>query len=168
GHQLAGDAVVDVVVASLRGVVDLHPGQPHREVVDHVVPAQLAVGDEIDAGDLLVLDRRLDRHVVDLVEVMAADATLEEVVLHALEPAGHGVTADDGGGKQWFTHDVTPSPSPFQGEGRGEGAGAVESPSPWPSPPRGALPMKASQPATSWAGDDFAQKTGSMPNSYIS
>src|SRR5206468_3915120 len=104
GHPVADHAVVEVVVEALRGVVDLHPGQPHREVVDHVVPAQLAVGDEIDAGNLLVLDRRLDRHVVDLVEVVAADATLEVVVLHALEPAGHGVAADDGGGKQWFTH----------------------------------------------------------------
>ena len=104
GHPVADDAVVEVVVEALAGVVDLDAGQPHREVVDHVVATQLAVRDDVDAGDLLILDRRLDGHVVHLVQVVAADPALEVVVLHALEPAGHRVAADDGGGEQRFSH----------------------------------------------------------------
>ena len=40
-------------------MVDLDAGQPLGEVVDHVVALQLAVRDDVDAGDLLILDRRL-------------------------------------------------------------------------------------------------------------
>src|SRR5262249_35560318 len=103
-HPVADHAVVEVVVEALAGMVDLDTGQTHGEVVDHVVAAQLAVRDDVHAGDLLILDRGLDRQVVDLVQVMTADAPLEIVVLHALEPPGHRVAADDGGGEEWFTH----------------------------------------------------------------
>jgi hypothetical protein len=108
GHPGADHAVVEVVVEALGGVVDLHAGQAHREVVDHVVAPQLPVGDDVDARHLLVLDRRLDRRVVDLLEVVAADAPVQVVVLHALEPPRHGITSDDGGRQQRrATHDLT-------------------------------------------------------------
>ena len=73
GRQLrADDAVVEVVVEALRPEIDLHAGQPLGEVVDHVVALQLAVGDDVDAGHLLILDRRLAGGVVHLVEIVAA------------------------------------------------------------------------------------------------
>jgi hypothetical protein len=108
GHPGADHAVVEVVVEALGGVIDLHAGQAHREIVDHVVAPQLAVGDDIDARHLLVLDRRLERRVVDLLEVVAADAPVQVVVLHALEPPRHGITSDDSGRQQRrATHDLT-------------------------------------------------------------
>jgi hypothetical protein len=78
-------------------VVDLHAWEPGREVVDHVVPAHLSVGDDVDARRLLVLDGRLDRRIMDLLEVMPGEAAVEVVVLGPLEPARHRVAPDDGG-----------------------------------------------------------------------
>ena len=88
------DAVVVVVVEPLRPEIDLHAGQPLREVVDHVVALELAVRNDVDAGDLLVLDRALADRVVHLVEVVAADAPLQVIVLRPLQPLGHRVAAD--------------------------------------------------------------------------
>ncbi len=105
GRQLrADDALVEVVVEALRPVIDLDAGQPLGEVVDHVVALQLAVGDDVDAGDLLILDRRLARRFVHVVEIVAADLALQVVVLGALEPGGHRVAADDGGGQEGQSH----------------------------------------------------------------
>ena len=52
GELRADGGVVEVVVEALRAEIDLHAGQPLGEVVDHVVALQLAVGDDVDAGDL--------------------------------------------------------------------------------------------------------------------
>src|SRR5206468_6474529 len=92
-----------------RRVVDLHAGQPQRKIVDHVVPPQLPVGHDVDPGHLLILDRRLDGQVMDLVQVMAADPPLEVVVLDALEPPGHRVTTDDSSRQQRHAHGITPT-----------------------------------------------------------
>ena len=75
---------------------DLDARHARQEVVDVVVAAQLAVGDDVDAGPLLVLERGLDGDLVDLVEVLAADAALVEVGLQSLQPLRHRVRADDG------------------------------------------------------------------------
>ncbi len=90
------DALVEVVVEALRSEIDLHAGQPLGEVVDHVVALELAVGDDVDAGDFLVLDRGFSYGVVHLVEVAAAQAARQVVVLRAFQPLGHRVAADHG------------------------------------------------------------------------
>jgi hypothetical protein len=102
GCQLrAHHALVEVVVEPLRPEIDLDAREALGEVVDHVVALQLAVRDDVDAGDLLVLDRRLARGVVHVLEVVPADPPLEVVVLGALEPGRHRVAADHGGRKCW-------------------------------------------------------------------
>jgi hypothetical protein len=88
------DALVEIVVQPLRAEVDLDAGDPLGEVIDHVVALHLAVGDDVDAGDFLILDRRLARRVVHVVEVVAAQFALEVVVFGALEPRRHRVAAD--------------------------------------------------------------------------
>ena len=87
--------VVVVVVEGLGDVRDLDAGHARQEVVDVVVAAQLAVGDDVDAGALLVLEGGLDGDFVDVVEVLAADAALIEVGLQSLQPLGDRVRADD-------------------------------------------------------------------------
>src|SRR6516164_650958 len=51
---------VEVVGELLGGPVDLDAGEPLQEVIDVVVAARLAVGNDVDAGDFLVLDCRFD------------------------------------------------------------------------------------------------------------
>src|SRR6185437_14648212 len=99
--QRPGDLrVVVVEVVGLGPLGDVHPGDAGQEVVDVVVPAQLAVGDDVDAGQLLVLDRRLDRHLVDLGHVLGADPALVELGLQPLQPLRHRVGAHHGGREQ--------------------------------------------------------------------
>ena len=66
GHRMADVGVVVVVVEGLGEVRDLDARDARQEVVDVVVAAQLAVRDDVDAGPLLVLQRGLDGHLVDL------------------------------------------------------------------------------------------------------
>ena len=103
-HAVAHDALVEVVVRGLGAAIDLDAGKARGEVVDHVVAPELAVGDDVEPGDLLVLDRRLHGRIVHLVEVVGGDPPPEEVVLRALQPGGHRVAADDGGGKVLSCH----------------------------------------------------------------
>ena len=100
GQLRAHHAVVEVVVEALGALIELHTGQPLGEVVDHVVALQLAIGDDVDARDLLILDRRLAGGVVHLVEIVAAQAPVQVVVLRALEPFRHRVAANDRGRKK--------------------------------------------------------------------
>ena len=93
-----GLVVVEVVgLAALR---DLHAGNPGQEVVHVVISAQLAVGHDVDAGQLLILDRRLDGHLVDLGEVLRADPPLVVLGLQPLQPFRHGVGTNHGGRQQ--------------------------------------------------------------------
>jgi len=110
-HPVADHALVEVVVRGLRAPIDLDAGQPRREVVDHVVTAKLAVGDHVEPGDLLVLDRRLHGRVVHLLEVVGGDPPTQEIVLRALEPGRHRVAADDGGLKVLRGHGLPHSRS---------------------------------------------------------
>jgi len=86
-------------------VRDLHSRDPCQQVIDVVVAPQLAIGHDVQAGEFLVHQGRLDRHLMDLVEVLRADAPVVEVGLQALEPLGNGVRPDDRGGQQ---HVVSP------------------------------------------------------------
>ncbi len=88
------DAVVKIVVKLLGRAVNLDAGKPFHEIIDHVVAARLAVGDDVEAGDFLVLDRGLGRRVVDFIQIVTADAPGEIFGLEALQPARHGVAAD--------------------------------------------------------------------------
>ena len=100
GQRVADAGVVVVEVIGLVRPRDLHAGDPGEQVVDVVVAAQLPVGDDVDAGPLLVIDRCLDRHLVDLVEVPPADPVPVAVVLQLAEPLGNRVRADHGGRQQ--------------------------------------------------------------------
>jgi hypothetical protein len=100
GRQLRpDDALVEVVVEALRSLIDLHAGHPLGEVVDHVVALRLTVGDDVDTGGLLVLDRRFADGVVHLVEVATAQSARQVFVFRALEPLGHRIAPDDRGWK---------------------------------------------------------------------
>ncbi len=94
GQLALHHAVVEIVIELLGRPVDLHSGKPFHEVVDHVVAARLAVGDDVQAGDFLVLNRSLGRRVIDLVQIVTADPPGEIFGLQALQPARHGVAAD--------------------------------------------------------------------------
>ena len=99
--QRPGDlGLVVVEVVGLGVLRDLHAGYPGQEVVHVVVPAQLAVGHDVDAGQLLVLDRRLDGHLVDLGEVLRADPALVVLGLQPLQPFRYGIGAHHGGRQQ--------------------------------------------------------------------
>ena len=107
----AHDAVVEVVVEPLRPEIDLHPGHALGEVVDHVVALRLAVRDDVDAGDFLILDGGFSHRIVHLVEIPAAQTAREVLVLRAFEPLGHRIAADNRGRKdgQWRRHGVSVS-----------------------------------------------------------
>ena len=108
--QRTGDRhVVVVVVVGLERVEHLDPRDAAEQVVDVVVPAQLAVGHHVDPGQLLVLQRGLDGHVADLAQVLPAQPVLVVVVLQPLQPLGHGVGADDRG-RQERRSAVGPAP----------------------------------------------------------
>src|SRR5207249_3347608 len=104
-------AVIKVVVKLLGGAVDLHPGKTLGEIVDHIVAAKLAVSDDIQAGDLLILDGSLDGGVMDLIEIVTADAPGKILGLEPLQPAGHRIAANDRGGKNGKSHQFTPGGS---------------------------------------------------------
>ena len=96
--QRPGDLrVVVVEVVGLGVLRDVHSGYPGQEVVDVVVPAQLAVGHDVDAGQLLVLDRGLDGHLVYLGHVLRADPALVVLGLQPLQPFRHRIGAHHGG-----------------------------------------------------------------------
>jgi hypothetical protein len=75
---------------------DLDPRHPCQQVVDVVVPTQLAVRDDIQAGELLVLQRGLDCHVVHLVQLGAADPAVVVRGLGLFQPGRNRVRADHG------------------------------------------------------------------------
>ena len=101
GQRMGDFGVVVVEVVGLGPLRDVHPGDPGQEVVHVVVPAQLAVGHDVDAGQLLVLDRRLDGHLVDLGHVLRADPALVVLGLQPLQPLRHGVRAHHGRRQQY-------------------------------------------------------------------
>src|SRR5262249_32368825 len=100
GQRPRDRRVVVVVVVGLGPVRDVDAGDAGEQVVDVVVAAELPVGDDVEPGELLVLERGLDGDLVDLVEVLGADPALVVVGLEPLEPLGHRVGADDRGGEQ--------------------------------------------------------------------
>jgi hypothetical protein len=93
-----GLEVVEVVQLGPLG--DDQAGDAGQQIVDVVVTPELAVGDDVDPRPLLVLQRRLDGHVVDGFEIGGADPALVVVVLQPFEPLGHRVGPHHGGGQQ--------------------------------------------------------------------
>jgi hypothetical protein len=94
GQLALHHAVVEIVIKLLGRPVDLHSGKPFHEVIDHVVAARLAVGDDVQARDFLVLNGSLGRRVIDLVQIVTADPPGKIFGLQALQPARHGIAAD--------------------------------------------------------------------------
>ena len=92
--------VVVVVVEGLGGMRDLHARHARQEVIDVIVAAQLAVGDDIDTGGLLVLEGSLDGNFVDVIQVLAADAPLIKIRLEPLQPLRDRVRADHRRGEE--------------------------------------------------------------------
>ena len=88
-------AIIKIVIKLFRRAVELYTGKAFHEVVDHVVPPQFAVGDDVDSGHFLVFNGCLHCCVVNLVEVLPADAPRMVFGLQALQPPRHGITADD-------------------------------------------------------------------------
>src|SRR5207249_7367389 len=93
----ANDAVVEIVVELLRRLIRLDARQARGEVIDHIVAAQFAVGDDVDTCDFLILDGGFYGDIVDFIEVLPADAPGEELGFEPLQPAWHGIASDDGG-----------------------------------------------------------------------
>src|SRR5438067_12048340 len=65
-------AVVEIVVKLLGGMINFYAGKAIREAINHVITAQLAIGDDIDARQFLALDRSLYSDVVNFFPVDAA------------------------------------------------------------------------------------------------
>jgi hypothetical protein len=74
----------------------------HRQalgkVVDQIVAAQLSIGNDIQSANFLILDGGFDGRIVNLVQFLAADPPRKVFGLQTLQPAGHGIASDDGGG----------------------------------------------------------------------
>src|SRR5712692_1459509 len=104
GQLAAYRAVIEVVVELFRSAFDLHAGQPLEEVIDHIVAAELSVGNDVEAGHLLIFDGGLDGGVMDLVQIVPGDAAGKIFGLEPFEPARHGVAANYGGGKDGKFH----------------------------------------------------------------
>ena len=107
GERPGDLGVVVVEVVGLGPLRDVHAGDPGQEVVHVVVAAQLPVGDDVDAGQFLVLDRGLDRDLVDLGQVLGADPALVVLGLQAFQPFRDRVRAHDGGRQE---HGFSPGP----------------------------------------------------------
>src|SRR5581483_10728420 len=107
GELALHHAVVEVVVKLFRRAVNLDAGQTLDEIIDHVVAARLAVGDDVETCDFLVLDGSFSGGIVDLVQIVAADAAGEILGLQALEPARHGIAADHGYRECWIHGRIT-------------------------------------------------------------
>ena len=99
-ERLAERGLVVVEVEILGRVPDLDPRHPGQEVVDVVVPAQLAVGHDVDPGPLLVVQGGLDRHLVHVEQLGGAHPAPGVLGLEPLHPFRHRVGADDGGRQQ--------------------------------------------------------------------
>jgi hypothetical protein len=82
--QFAGDAMFSALI--VRGRT---PGEIEIE------PRLLAVGDDIEAGGELIVQRGDDGIVLHLREIVGAEAL--ELRARGLEPGGKGIAADDGG-----------------------------------------------------------------------
>src|SRR5438477_593648 len=93
-----------VTCASTESTIALIARIAHGKVVDHVVALQLPVGNDVDTRNLLILDGCLSNGVVHFLEVVAADAPLQVIVLGAFQPLGHRVTADYGGRENSHSH----------------------------------------------------------------
>jgi hypothetical protein len=79
----------------------VHAGNTLDEIVDHVVALQFAVAHDVDAGDLLIFNRRLAGCLVHIIEIVAADPARQEVVLRALKPGWHRVAANNCCRQDW-------------------------------------------------------------------
>ncbi len=73
---------------------------PGGEEVDHRFPAEFTVGDDIDAGRLLVHDGGADCGIVCFDHVCLCQCALCAEVADGSQPVGKRVAADDGGGEE--------------------------------------------------------------------
>jgi hypothetical protein len=100
------------------GVVDVHAVEGGGEPVRVAFPADLAVGDDVDAGELEVADREPCGVVLGLLEMLRRDAPDltgagawgQPPAEHRAvdEPVGLRVAADDGRGQKLMHGDASP------------------------------------------------------------
>jgi len=72
------------------------PAEVLEDRHDEPLASHLAVGDQVDAGSLLIADRRLDGVVLRLREVHRAEAARLDLLVRGPQPGRDRVAADDG------------------------------------------------------------------------